>query len=397
MKIIKYALPEPTTTETTLTSDIAYGDTILAVADSSSFSANDFIVLEEIGSEITEIVKIVSIDSATQITLSSGVTIEHISTSKITKINYDKFKITSSTTLDGTYTEVVTQLLYYGQENFKIEYVDDRYEASDGLFYKIYYVNSHTSTETVQDTINNEDNYSYISATQFRAESKITSSLLSDSSLYDALVSGVEYIDDAIYNIFTQTGQVNESIYDIDIGRMHIADKNADREISKEDIVVYEYDATRAVRIFKHHKIVKLISNDAGYKLIFKENMPSSSDRNLIFKIPVTFKAFNSIRHNLLIVNRLIATNYLLINNNNANVKTAVLNWTAGGTNISKDPVTIQAVIETNDKEARSIISEVLSKIYSKKTKLRTTYSSLNHYLGASNNLMLPSARQRRW
>lgn len=376
MKIVKYALPSVTSTNTTISNNIAVGTTILPVVSSTGLAANDFLLIEEQGAELNEIVKISSVDSATQITLTSGVQIAHLSSTKITKILYNQYKITRSDALAGTYTTLVTANLDYAESHGQIVYVDESVTGSDQMYYKVYYVNSHTPSEVLQATLNNQDNFSYITVSQFRNETGLSTSIIPDGDVYDALNSGVEFIRDEIIRTQTSYGTSSpDSTYIIDLNNYYMADTNADRVLNKDDLVVFEYDTQKEMRIYVPHKITKIIPNPLT--VFFDEEMPRNS-RQLVFMVPVTFKSNDNIRSTLKTVNKLLAVNYVLTNVAGDKVKSAVLSWTAGGTTVNKDPNIVAQIVENNTVKAKKLISEILQGLYVSPTKLRTKISSLN-------------------
>lgn len=390
MKTILYDLPEVTSTSTTITSFISINDTILEVTDSSNFSTNDFVLIEEQGNERVELRKISSIDSATQITLTEGCDFEHLESIALTKISYDKYKIERSDD-NVSFTDVTTEELEYSHPKQKIEYFDESSTASDDLYYRISYVNSHTTTEVVQDTLYKQENFSYITPTDFRNETDLTSDLLSSSLLYPALVSGVEFIRDKLYvtKTFTASSATQDTYFIYNEDNMYFADYDGDRKITKDDIYVFEHDPSTELRTYIPHKIQRMVEKTKT--IFFTEALPRDG-KELTVMIPMTFKPFDDIRHNLRQVNKLLAINYVLRNTKNQSVRSTILNWTAGGTSVNREPLTVATAIEQNMKDANRIISDILSKIYSQKTRLRTNFSYLNNrYRGGQGTILTPS------
>ncbi len=68
MAIVSFRHPESIEEKTRLTSSLVAAATTISVRSTEGFSANDYIILGEIGNDRTEIVKITTVDSATQLT-----------------------------------------------------------------------------------------------------------------------------------------------------------------------------------------------------------------------------------------------------------------------------------------------------------------------------------------
>lgn len=370
MKIIRYNNPDPTTTTTTLSTAIEYNDTELVVADASSLSVDDFILLEDIGHEKCEIVQITVIDSNTLTT--TAVTLPHDASITITKLNYDKATIEKSTN-GTTYTDLVEQDLNYADVNNCIQYFDDDVDASDSLYYKIYYYNSSTTTEDLQATLHNEENYGYINVDKFRAETGFTTAEVSNAEVERAIYTSLEWIQDNAY-VYHEFDGPQDSVYSI-LTNMEFADWNGDGVIDKNDIIIYEYDQENLMRRYLSNKIIKV--NPDTKKIFFSEQVPISSSNNLVIKIPVTFKQYKDIRGTLQQISKLIATNYILMNVDTSKIKNGVTSWTAGGTSVNRDLSNLKDSIDKNVKNALRLLAQI-EKMYTRSTKLRTTYSSLN-------------------
>lgn len=375
MKQIRYPNPDVTTTVTTTKNAIPYNSTVIQVSSTTGFAIDDFVLLESQGHEKNEIVKITNIENGVSITVSST-TLPHDAGIIVTKLLYDQYIIAMNTDGGTSWTPVVTANLDYSNPRNCIEYLDGSANASDSLYYQISYYNSATHTTNIQATVHNEDNFSYCTAADFRTESKIDSTQLPDSLIYDALVSGVEYIKDKLYRIQVLESAATDTVWNVDIGKLEFADYNGDRVIDKNDFIIFEYDNTTNFRTYLSHKILKIYTDKP--KILFKENVPSAG-KTLVFHLPVTYKKFNDIRSSLKIVNKLLAINYVLTNTKNSTLRDAILSWTAGGTTIQKDPNAVQIMIEANKKQADTLINEILLRMATARTKMRTEWSSLNY------------------
>lgn len=370
MKQIYYSNPDITTTTTTTSETLEYGETEINVADSSNFSANDFILIEEQGNEYNEILKISSVDSSIKITVTSGIKYPHVSGVTITKLNYDKYKIEKSTN-GSDYTELVTEDLDYSNQHNRIEYYDDL--GQDSYYYKIYYVNSQTTSEDLQDTLNNQDNFSWITAAKFKAMTTLNDSY--SSYIEEALRSGVEAIKDDLFftKILKTTEPDNE--FELDIGNFVLADNDGNREINKNDLLIYEYNPDTNLKTYLSHKVVKVFIDNP--KVVFKENVPTTGNI-LYIETPVAQVKYNNYKRSYEEINKLYAINYLLSDKSSSSVKNAVLNWTAGGTTVSREPNMVEDIIDKNNTRIRMLMKDLMLKTYIGRTRLRSKISSLN-------------------
>jgi len=131
--------------KTFLTSKANSGQAVLSVLDNSGFVQNDFIIIGDIGSEQTEIKKILSTTNKDTITVSSNLDFSHEKNCKIYFIKYDQVKFYKASTIDGTYDVVSTKDLAIA-EPYTL------YDESGSLtsdFFKIKYYNSFNSELSV--------------------------------------------------------------------------------------------------------------------------------------------------------------------------------------------------------------------------------------------------------
>lgn len=445
MKNIYYTNPDVTTTTTTTAEALEYGETVVTVADSSSFTALDFVLFEAHGHEYDEIVQIASVDSATQITLSTSIQYPHITGITITLLTYDKYAITKST--DGViYSILDTGDLNYSNKYNRVEYYDDL--GRDSYYYGVYFYNSNglktgvtitaatdlftkashslvngdvvavssivTTTGvnvttpyyvisvagddfqlslkssgsaialtsdgtcsiqewTLQEELNNQDNFSWITLAKFHAETGLNASYSNYAE--EGLIFGVEAMrDDLFFQRELQTSEQDVS-FDLILDNYVLADFNGDRLIDKNDIVVFEWDASLSLRTYIHHKIVKLFVDNP--KVVFNETVPSSG-RSLIIQAPVAQVKYEHYKRSYEKINKLYAVNYLLSDKVPDVVKNSILDWTAGGTTVSRNPNATQEIMEKNNKEIEMLMKDLMLKMYFAKTKLRSQVSSLN-------------------
>lgn len=373
MKIIYFDNPLPLDIGTRLLSKAEANSDTLSVEDSSVFSINDIILIEEVGCEIFEIKKIVAITDNT-ITLDSPINYTHNFLAKVTKLNYDKIKVERGASETDTFTEIYNDYIDYANEHNRLEFYDRSLIANDEMYYKIYYCNSVTGTEVLIDTLHEEDNFSYISVDKFRQETGFTDEEVSDGVIIDGLISALEWIRDNAYFVQTLKGAEPDTTFILDLDGLEMADWNADRKIDKYDLVVYEHDNESEINTYITHKIVKVIPD--GHKIFFLDKVPSVG-KTLFFQVPVTFKKFDEIHASLAEISKLLATNYILQNTSINKFRQGITSWTAGGTTISRDPSALSQSIENNLNTAKLILDRIV-KLYARPSKLRTTYSSLD-------------------
>jgi len=445
MKQIYYTNPNVTTTTTTTAEALEYNETVITVTDAYSFSANDYILVEAQGNEYNELLKISTVDSSTQITLTSGIQYPHVSGITLTKLTYNKYLINKST--DGsTYTILTTDNFDYSNKYDRLEYYDDlgldsyyyqiyfyndndiltsvtttdsgdlftksSHGLSDGdtvflssivtttgiLTTKVYYVISSDSTTfqlsltsggsavaltsdgtcsvtpiTLQDTLNNQDNFSWITLAKFQAESGLSSSY--SSYAIEALMFGVEAMrDDLMFNKILSTTDQDVS-FDLNLEGFYLADFNGDRTIDKNDMIIYEYDAENNLRTYLNHKVVKVFIDNP--KIVFNSTVPTSGSL-LYIETPVAQVPYSNYKRSYEEINKLYAINYLLGDKVPDVVKNAILDWTAGGTTVTRNPDATSKIIEDNTKKIQTLMKDLMLKTYIGKTKLRTQKSSLN-------------------
>lgn len=377
MKIIRVSNPDVTSVTTTLSSAVCSNNSEIEVTDASSLSANDIILIEDVGFEKCEIAIIDSIIDNT-LTLTTELTMSHSNSTTITKINYNQYTIKKATVVSSTKTTVVTNTIDYANPINCIEYIDQDYEASDELFYFVYYYNSVTETEYLAETLHQDLNYGYMDVENFRAETAFTESEVSDAEVQKAIYNALEWIQDNAY-VTHEFSCANEEYMIID-DALEFADYNGDNVIDYKDFIIYEYDSN-SFRRYLSSKIAKIIPESK--KILFTESLPINSQNTLVIKVPLTFKKLGEILYSLKTVTKLIATNWILENVDTSKIKSGITSWTAGGTSVNRDLNNLRESIKQNLFNANRVLTQI-AKIYIKPTKLRTRHSSLNY--GVKNN-----------
>lgn len=370
MKIVRYKNPNVTTVKTNIISDIDINTTEIEVVDSSSFSVGDFVLIEEVGHEYCEIVKISNITG--NVLQVSTTNLPHINNTFLTKINYDKYIIQRSYD-NETYVLLHTGELDYSEVYNNIFYIDESADASDKLYYKVLYYNSETATTDEQIILHNEKNYGYITVDEFRRDTSFSKAEVSDSEVEKAIYKALEWIQDNAY-VYHEFNEGIDNTFVI-LSNLEFADWNGDSVIDKNDVIVYEFDQRTLTRRYLSDKLVKVFPKSK--KLLFSETVPTNPANQLVIKIPMTFKQLGTIKATLAAVSKLIATNHILRDVDTSKIKGGITSWNAGGTNVNRDLSSLENSINKNLETARRLLTQIC-KLYTRRTTLRTEQSSLN-------------------
>ena len=131
--------------------DETAGQTVLSVENPLGFSADDYVVLDIVGSEIAELLQ-VSTTSTNSITLAVATVIAHAKDAPIQVIRFNQRKFYRSSTETGTYTHLSSE---GSPVNIQVDQPEGtEFEDSSGVstsWYKATYYNSTTQTETSTD------------------------------------------------------------------------------------------------------------------------------------------------------------------------------------------------------------------------------------------------------
>jgi len=188
MQILTAQLENSLLTEISyLNGDIIANSGTLIVDNVTGLVQNDYLIIEKIGTEIAEIVKIASILGQT-ITLSTTTVFAHTDNTQIQKIVYNQRKFYRATSKTGTYS-----LLTGGTKDIEVDRPDGTFfEDTDGLstsWYKATYYNETTLQETSLDDCipsggNDSEHYTSIYAIRkqsgFEKSYGITDEVVSD-------------------------------------------------------------------------------------------------------------------------------------------------------------------------------------------------------------------------
>lgn len=132
---------------TFIAADVAKTDVTIQLKNTAGLNANDFLLFSKFGFPQTEIVRISSVDSPTQVTLVSGCLFPHASDTTVFQIPYDKFRIYRSLTgVGGSYT-LLAELPLQVDELMNV-YRDPN--AQSPYSYQFSYLNSFNLQESVK-------------------------------------------------------------------------------------------------------------------------------------------------------------------------------------------------------------------------------------------------------
>lgn len=376
---IKYALPSPTSTTSTLAAAIAIGGTSVDFADASSFSANDFVLLEVQGHEYCEILKIDS-KSGDTVTFTAGAVLPHSSGITVSKLSYDKYRIEESKN-NSDWTTLVTGDLDYSHKHQQIVYEYTSWSKDN--YYRISYYNSETSTAAVQATQNNVDQFGWITLAELRSEPDIPTHL-EDSILINAILFGREYIRDKAFTYRIVRTSERDTDYELDLDMMEFADWNSTGNINVDDFIIYEED-NNGIKTYLPHKVAKIWPD--SHRILFSETVPTTNSA-LVFWAPATFRQYDRIKQSLRLVNKLKAVNYILSNVPISQLSTGGPSWTAGGTTVNKEPTTIQQTIKENEEIIKKEMTNLV-KVYIRPSRLRDTGSQFRGRGGRRGNFTI--------
>ncbi len=123
----------------------------LVVDSTEGFSANDYIIIGNLNTEKTEIIKITSVTNSTTLVI-AAVTYAHAVNSPVRYIPYNQVKFYRSTTETGTFTLIATEIMEVDNESGNTLYNDT--SGTTSSWYKTTYYNEGTGVETaVTDSV----------------------------------------------------------------------------------------------------------------------------------------------------------------------------------------------------------------------------------------------------
>ena len=233
----------------------------ITLLSSVNYAANDYIVIRSEGNETAELVKIISVPSATSIT--ANTTLAHKKGESIVKYRYNKRKFYGSLTAGGTYTELTASgspvtIMVNNPQGTILEYTG----VEGYLYFKSTYNNSYTGDET-----------SITDAVEVYAD---------ESARYTSL-----------YAIRVQAGLTQNPF--IDDGRIERKRIQAENEINSVLFRLYELPIAEIVPLIQ--RVCELLA--AGY-IDFEEYGPDGQGVKWLGEARGILKAINENRQNLI-------------------------------------------------------------------------------------------------
>ena len=364
-------LPDPTSTSTETANETLIGSTTIDVDDASSFAQDDAILLRIRGHELNQVRLIdsisgntITINEQTKFTLDEGET--------ITKLNYDQYNIKQ----DGSI--IFTDTLDYSNPRNTVEYTDNSDSASLIDTYEIEWEQSRTGTTQQAFSQSEQGKIGFLDVSQFQNQAGLDAS--TSKSVASALRYGFSALKNKTYTEVELISSSSTNSFDIELNNLYFGDDNADGIIDSRDIITYEFDNQTDHILYLNHLITK-VQTDRNKRVYFSEQVPRISN-SIYFEIPATYGNLDKKLHLFKEVQKLYAQNFLLNNTTNQAVKSAILSWNAGGTNVQRDPKTVQSVVEKNSERIKSIIQNQIIEYYGTSSKLRTEYSHLEDRWG---------------
>lgn len=144
--VIPVINPETVDLEKSYLADpVARGVTSLTVKNNDRFTANDRIMIGEMGQEKTEIVTVSATSDGTVLTVGTTV-FEHEADTPVYKLLFDQVKFYRSTSLNGSYSVISTQNLDVDNANLTTSY--DDVSGTTAHYYKFTFYHSVSAVES---------------------------------------------------------------------------------------------------------------------------------------------------------------------------------------------------------------------------------------------------------
>lgn len=367
-------LPDITSTQTTVAEETSIGSSSIKVDDASSFSQDDAILLRTRGHELNQVRLIDSISSDT-ISINEDTKFTLEKDEGITKLNYDQYNVKRDN------TTIFTDTLDYSNPRNLVEYRDHSDDASMTKTYEIEWEQSRSNTTQQGVSESEQSTVGFVDISQFKNELDLN---VSNITIAKALEYGFQALKNKTYTETELISSSRNSEFNIALEKLHFADRNGDLNIDSRDVIAYEYDASTDHVLYLNHLMTK-VQTDRNQRVYFNQQVPRRSN-SIYFDIPTTYSVLDKKLHLYEEVQKLYAQNHLLNNTTTNSVKDGITSWNAGGTNVKRDPKTVQNVIEKNKERIKKIVQNQIIQYYSTSTKLRTEYSHLEDSWGDDDN-----------
>jgi len=133
--------------------------TELKVDSTEGFSADDYIIVGNLNTEKTEIVKITSVDDSTTLTVGT-LTYAHVVNSPVRYTPYNQIKFYRSTTESGTYSVIATETMEVDNQGGMTLYNDTSGTTSSWYKFTYYNPNGATTETAITDSVAVKGGYS---------------------------------------------------------------------------------------------------------------------------------------------------------------------------------------------------------------------------------------------
>jgi len=196
---------------------------------------------------------------------------------------------------------------------------------------------------------------------------------LDDSTITAALASGTAIMQRFIliprqYKTYVQTNQhVLSRSSPGNPMRIYIGDKNADCQITKDDLLAYEIDSNYTE--YPLQSSISTFNNRYGV-VNFSINVPTASNRMLIIEYYEAITDLDKILPMMLEVNQLEAVNWIFQKVPFEKLQNGISQWTLNGVTVEFNRQTMQDVMDSNKKRLEELYN-LLIPLYTKQTTLQ--------------------------
>jgi hypothetical protein len=369
-KIITYPNPDISKNEqTTLSADVSAGATTLGVINTADFSANDYVVIEQVGNELCEMRQINAIVSVSSMSLLISTSFAHGKLCLVKKTFYDKARLYRSTD-NITYSLIATQDIDWQDKYNLITFIDAT--GSDDYWYKVEYFNTTSLLSWMSSPIKTQTKTGSLTVEEFKNETGIKGD---DNFIAQALLYGAQMISRRLYTYRQLKSTTQDTKFLIDneahgcIG-LTFADNNLDGIVDKNDFVIYEED-TSGVRTYVTSDV---LSVDVDRLMITFNSTHPSSDKTLVFEFYFTFRKTTDLTALTRRLNILYAVNYIYGNLPFKRLQRGIGGWTINGVSVDFQLGMLKDVTKNNMEEINRILNDLM-RFYVRTTQFRKPVS----------------------
>ncbi len=360
-KIIKYPNPDVSQLEVSyLTEDKNAGETTLTVQNTTGFSPDDYIIIEQVGNEYAEMHQIDSIADISTLVLKTPIQHSHGKLTKIIKTLFNQVRLYRSA--DGTnYTLIQTKEINWQDKYNQVVFVDTT--GSDEYWYKVEYFNSTNSLSIFSSPIKTPTKIGYLTVEEFKRETGIKGD---DDTIAHALKYGSQEIFRKLFTGRQWKTATPNTEFELPVEVLEFADANLDGIIDRDDFLVWEEDVD-GVRTYVTSDIASI---DVDRHIITFNNPHPAPNKTLVFEYQLTYRKLVELDEALRRLNMLFAVNYLFRNIPFKRLQRGIGSWSINGVSVNFESSMLTDVIKSNSEEINHIIG-MIGRIYSKKTAIR--------------------------